>query len=159
MIASNGIPRKLKGKVLKPKSRDGAHLYVDLSKENIVERKWVHRLVLEAFVGPMGESTVVRHLDGNALNNQVENLVWGNQSENLLDAVGHGTHFQARKKNCPRGHLLDFPNLVDGIKRVGRRSCKACNRTHSRVYVKPYLADKFQEISDDYYEKIMKEGN
>ena len=37
-------------------------------------RRYVHRLVLEAFVGPCPEGMVCRHLDGDRTNNRVENL-------------------------------------------------------------------------------------
>jgi hypothetical protein len=37
----------------------------------------VHRLVLEAFVGPCPEGMECRHLDGDPANNRRENLCWG----------------------------------------------------------------------------------
>lgn len=157
VIDRNGKSRRLPGRGLKPKSRDGFHLYVDLSKNNIVTRCWVHRLVLEAFVEPRGEHPIVRHLNGDALDNRVENLAWGSQSENHFDAVRHGTHFQSSKTECPRGHLLEHPNLVIGTASIGRRSCKACNRTHSLIQRNPSLACDFKEISDKYLTQIMGE--
>ena len=35
---------------------------------------------------------VGRHLDGDASNNKIENLVWGTQAENARDALRHGTY-------------------------------------------------------------------
>jgi hypothetical protein len=52
----------------------------------------VHRLVLLAFKGrPSFAASVCRHLDGNSLNNHVENLVWGTAKENTRDSIRHGT--------------------------------------------------------------------
>jgi hypothetical protein len=51
----------------------------------------VHRLVLEAFVGPNPEGMVCRHLDGNPRNNHVGNLAWGTHVENGADQYTHGT--------------------------------------------------------------------
>jgi hypothetical protein len=52
----------------------------------------VHTLVLLAFYGPSDISDAVcRHLDGNALNNEIANLVWGTMSENNEDKRLHGT--------------------------------------------------------------------
>lgn len=53
----------------------------------------VHRLVAAAFCDPSG-GPVVRHLDGNKLNNVPENLKWGTTSENYADSVRHGTAFK-----------------------------------------------------------------
>jgi len=49
----------------------------------------VHRLVAYAFYGI--QDGVVRHLDGDKLNNKPENLAWGTQRENILDKKRHGT--------------------------------------------------------------------
>lgn len=57
----------------------------------------VHVAVLEAFVGPRPEGCVCRHLNGDKLDNRLENLRWGSRSENNLDAVRHGTHNMGEK--------------------------------------------------------------
>ena len=59
----------------------------------------VHRLVLEAFVGPAPEGMECRHLDGNHENNHLENLVWGTHTENMRDKILHGTN---RNGGAPR---------------------------------------------------------
>jgi len=51
----------------------------------------VHRLVLEAFVGPCPEGKQAAHLDGNPGNNRVENLVWATPGENARHKIRHGT--------------------------------------------------------------------
>ncbi len=50
----------------------------------------VHRLVLEAFVGPCPPGMQCRHLDGNPANNRLENLAWGTHAENAADKIRHG---------------------------------------------------------------------
>ncbi len=60
----------------------------DTKKRNM----FVHQLVLHAFVGPPPNGkNRVRHLDRNPPNNKLGNIIWGNQSENYADALGHGT--------------------------------------------------------------------
>ena len=54
-------------------------------------RKAVHRLVLEAFVGPCPDGCETRHLDGNPSNNSLWNLLYGTASENWNDRRQHGT--------------------------------------------------------------------
>lgn len=50
---------------------------------------YVHRIVLRTFVGECPPGMECRHLDGNPVNNSVENLVWGTQSENWKDRRTH----------------------------------------------------------------------
>ena len=51
----------------------------------------VHRLVLEAFVGPCPEGMECRHLNGDPSDNRVENLAWGTHQDNMDDRSKHGT--------------------------------------------------------------------
>ncbi len=55
-------------------------------------RAKIHRLVCEAFHGQGKAGQEVRHLDGDCSNNRAENLAWGTRSDNVRDAVTHGTH-------------------------------------------------------------------
>lgn len=74
------------------------HRYVDLSRQGTRKRYMVHRLVLEAFVGPCPEGMECRHFpDRDPANNNVNNLQWGTRSENHKDCTVHGTW------NAPRG--------------------------------------------------------
>ncbi|MDE2095631.1 MAG: HNH endonuclease [Patescibacteria group bacterium] len=51
----------------------------------------VHRLVLEAFIGPCPPGMECRHLNGNRSDNRLENLCWGTRIENVEDKRKHGT--------------------------------------------------------------------
>ncbi len=53
----------------------------------------MHRLVLEAFVGPCPEGMQCRHLDGNRSNNHIDNLAWGTPKENCADRGRHGNDY------------------------------------------------------------------
>ena len=52
---------------------------------------YVHRFVLEAFVGPCPGGMQCRHLDGNPSNNRLGNLRWGTRQENEGDKIRHRT--------------------------------------------------------------------
>jgi hypothetical protein len=49
----------------------------------------VHRLVLEAYVGPCPKGMQCRHLNGIVDDNRSENLAWGTSHENMIDRAIH----------------------------------------------------------------------
>lgn len=57
----------------------------------IGERRLVHHVVLEAFIGPCPAGQECRHLDGNPANDRLDNLTWGTRKENAEDRAKHGT--------------------------------------------------------------------
>lgn len=77
---------------LKPGVKKGdGHLVVTLSKNGELTTRFVHHLVLEAFVGPCPEGQEALHGDGNPANNSIGNLRWGTHQENVADSQRHGT--------------------------------------------------------------------
>lgn len=79
------------GRVLKRTPNNHGYPRVTLFKRGAGKTALVHRLVLEAFVGPCPEGLEARHLDGDPLNSGLENLVWGTSAENEQDKLAHGT--------------------------------------------------------------------
>lgn len=76
---------------LKPSIDSAGYPSVDLYAAGRRQRVNVHRLVLEAFVGPCPPGMQTRHLDGDRRNNRLENLAWGTPAENAADRARHGT--------------------------------------------------------------------
>lgn len=60
-------------KRLKPTPNRDGYLFVKIRGRN----RRVHRLVLEAFVGPCPPGMECRHLDDDPRNNRLDNLAWG----------------------------------------------------------------------------------
>jgi len=67
-----------------------------------------------------------RHKCRNTLCVNPLHLCDGTQSDNMNDAVKHGTHNQASKTHCDWGHPFDEENTVFRI--TGGRYCRECNR-------------------------------
>lgn len=68
------------GHLLKPGTKSSGHVSVAIGKGNSRD---VHRLVLEAFVGPCPDGCEVLHLNHNPADNRLENLRYGTRGENL----------------------------------------------------------------------------
>ena len=77
---------------LKPYVNNSGYLKVDLYYFGMKQKKYVHRIVAEAFIKNPHKKEIVNHKDGNRKNNNVENLEWMTQSENMLHCVRNGRH-------------------------------------------------------------------
>lgn len=70
------------------------YMTVNLSKNNRVIKKKVHRLVAEAFIQNTENKPVVNHIDEDKTNNKVDNLEWATIQENNT----HGSRVQKTSK-------------------------------------------------------------
>lgn len=79
-------------RILKPYARPSGHLYVVLTGDGSAQTKrYVHRLVIEAFVGSAPAGMECAHNDGNPANNALCNLRWATHKQNGDDVRRHGT--------------------------------------------------------------------
>ncbi len=76
---------------LKPILSRWGHLAVNLHRDGRKFRRYIHRLVLEAFVGTRPAGLICCHWDGNPTNNRLENLRWDTYKSNCDDMLRHGT--------------------------------------------------------------------
>ncbi len=90
ITTSGKIWSKKHHKYLRFNKQRGKYLLVDLWNGKRFPCK-VHRLVLETYTGPCPKGMECRHLNGNPSDNRLKNLKWGTRSENMQDAVQHGT--------------------------------------------------------------------
>ena len=68
-----------------------SRLHLNLRRDGKSFSKFVHRLVLETFVGPCPENMEGCHNDGNPRNNRLSNLRWDTHEANRADMLLHGT--------------------------------------------------------------------
>jgi hypothetical protein len=95
-VSDGGRVQSLRGgrwRDIRPGRRGKGYLVAEVGSPAGRVRRCVHHLVLEAFAGPRPfPGAVARHLDGDRGNNAASNLRWGTLSENVRDAIRHGTH-------------------------------------------------------------------
>jgi len=84
-------------KYLKPYTNKHGYKAIKIKIGDEVKHKYIHRLVAETFIIKHVDKTEVNHIDGNKLNNNVENLEWCTRSENLK----HMFKVCGRKPNMP----------------------------------------------------------
>ncbi len=107
-------------KPLKPMpSGKSGYLEVQLRKDGHGYHRLVHRLVLEAFVGPCPEGMECRHLDGKPGNCWLDNLEWATPKVNQADRLRHGTDVRGEKN----GHAVLTNQQAAEIRRMN----KICN--------------------------------
>lgn len=102
--------------ILTPIRHHRGHLYIFPARG---KRLYIHRAVLEAFVGPCPEGYECRHLDGNPANNHLSNLAWGTPSENMQDRRRHGTMQTAEQCGSPltRAQVVEIKRLLPMMSR------------------------------------------
>lgn len=104
-----GIWNRHTGKIIKGTIDKKGYVATELSiKEKKRKSYFVHRLVLEAFVGFRPEGYECRHLDGNPANNRLENICWGTPQENADDRNKHGSSRVGCERLDSRG--IDNPS-------------------------------------------------
>lgn len=92
---------------------------------------YVHRLVLEAFVGPCPPGMVACHYNDIPDDNRLENLRWDTPSANQYDMVRNGRNHNANKTHCKNGHDFTPENTswyTYKDKPGQYRACKECCR-------------------------------
>lgn len=155
----SGHSRTYRSRLLTPDYSKRDYPRVCLRRNGAGSWRYVHRLVLSAFRGPAPVGMNGCHSDGNPANCHLSNLRWDTQTNNLLDAVLAGDHWQVRKRVCPMDHRLEHPNLVRSQLTIpgrrGGRSCLACSRAHG-LKRRAVAGFDFQAVSDRYYAEIMK---
>ncbi len=129
-VDAQGGHRRLR--VFKPSRMDKwGHLGVHLRRDGKIRSFYVHRLVLEAFVGPCPPGMEGCHWNDVPDDNRLSNLRWGTRKENRLDIVRNGNDPNGNKTHCLRGHPFSADNTYLN---AGRRHCRQCHHIHEVAY-------------------------
>jgi len=100
------IRRGGRWKRLRPIHDNYGYGHVSIYRDGKQFKPTIHSLVIRAFRGPPPfDRADCRHLDGNPVNNVIDNLEWGTRTQNMQDAARHGTI--KRGEQLPQHVLTD----------------------------------------------------
>lgn len=82
MIETTRGKKTYKGKILKPNIGTNGYYYVVLSKNGVLKTAYIHKIVAEAFLDNTNNLSDVDHINGDKLDNRVENLQYLSHFDN-----------------------------------------------------------------------------
>ncbi len=104
--------RGQKSRVMKSRVGKTGYLEIRLRLAHGFKKVRVHRIVCAAFHGPRpNPKAVVRHLNGNRVDNRAINLRWGTPKENAEDREFHGRTFRGSKNHFAKLAEKDIPEV------------------------------------------------
>jgi hypothetical protein len=105
---------------------------VSLWKDGKVKDWLVARLVAITFHGQPPEGFTVNHIDGNRLNNRIENLEWLTIGDNVRHAFATGLIPTKHVTLQSRGQTLEFSSMANCDRFLGRYIGYTSNSLHVR---------------------------
>lgn len=90
MIDKIGRTRSREGKILNPDIAPNGYYRVTFSINRKRKQFYVHRLIAEHFIPNPKNLPQVNHIDGNKLNNSLDNLEWVTVQDNVIHAYKNG---------------------------------------------------------------------
>lgn len=128
---SNGWRQSFSQKIRPLQVHGTGHLAIKIQyvQGALGKPRLVHQLIAESFIGPKPEGMEVRHKNDVKTDNRSSNLEYGTHSQNAFDSVRNGTHYNASKERCVKGHDFSEENTYQYTS-GGRsyRTCKTCRR-------------------------------
>lgn len=93
---------------MKPALRSGYHFVVIMTDTGKRVNKMIHRLMAETFLPNPDNLPEIDHIDGNALNNNLDNLRWVTKKENQNNPISRERRYKAiiDKQGIPIKHFI-----------------------------------------------------
>lgn len=121
------IKKYMSGYIVEGREAGGQHMQIGLTDNNNKHAFfYVHRLIAFAWLDKKPHQNVVMHIDDNPTNNNIENLRWGTQKENLQDAAN-------KRKGGPKKKYSNDLLWEIFNRREKGESLKAINKMYSFV--------------------------
>lgn len=126
LVSTNGKVYSIRShKILAPRKHNAGYLRVTLSRNGERKDAYIHRLMCEAFFGtPNDGRNFVNHLDENPAHNQITNLEWTTNSNNIK--YSWERHREERAK-----YFQENSSLKIGVVGIDRQTKKEIGRWDS----------------------------
>ena len=126
LVSTNGKVYSIRShKILAPRRHNAGYLRVTLSRNGKRKDAYIHRLMCEAFFGtPNDGRNYVNHLDENPAHNQITNLEWTTNSNNIK--YSWERHREERAK-----YFQENSSLKIGVVGIDRQTKKEVGRWDS----------------------------
>jgi len=129
VVYRNNRKRLWKGKIKTQRKDYKGYLRVELCKDGLQKTLHVHQLVAMSFIPNPDNKPYINHLDGNPLNNSIENLEWCTPRENTVHAK------EVLKKGIKRVNQYDlkgnfigsYPSIKNAEEKTGVNRCSISN--------------------------------
>lgn len=130
-----------KGKQLKKQTQRNGYEVVNLYKEKQMSKKLVHRLVAKEFLRNKSDMEYVNHIDNDRKNNNVKNLEWCTQKENINYAYTYGNKIAPHMKKIVQvdelGSIINnFKSIQEAERKTGIKASnisKCCRNLRNKA--------------------------
>lgn len=113
------------GKILSTRSKNNkGYVQIQLYKGGKAKTVKLHRLVAEAFLGPMPPDLTTDHIDGDKNNNHISNLEYVTNKENNRRARLKGLMPSPYSKTKPQGKKINYEDVKNIREKIGTCSRK-----------------------------------